>query len=158
MIAIKYEDCDGCGACVESCPTGALLLQNGKACFDQDICEGYEVCIDSCPQEAIIRQEEVPAGTTVIQIPLESTPVPSNSGEVRDLTIRDVVLPAIGSFLVWTGREIAPRLANLVLKTLDRRVQPADPTSKYETMQYANRGAEVRGRHRRLRRRRHDNN
>lgn len=154
MIAIKFEDCNGCGDCVECCPTGALLLQNGKAWVDQNLCEGCEACVDSCPQSAIIHQDAAPIGVAVTRVPMETTLVRSPSIETRDVSIREALLPAVYSFLIWTGREIAPRLANLFVNYLDRRMQNPDPGSNFETVQYANRRSGGRGKHRRARRRR----
>ena len=154
MITIQYDVCNGCGICVETCPTGALLLQNGKACFDPSLCERCEVCIESCPLGAIVAQEAVPVGSDVIRIPAEPTPVQVVEQETRDLRLRDVVLPAVGSLLLWTGREILPRLADLVASSLGRRVQPADPILKYETMPNSSQRKAAQGRHRRNRRRR----
>ena len=126
MIAINYEDCNGCGECVEICPTGAIILQNGKAALDESLCEGCQVCVDSCPQSAIVIREPIPVGGGVIRItePAPSMVVPEAP---RGVSIREAALPAIGSILLWTGREIVPRLANLALDFLDRRIQSNDP-------------------------------
>jgi hypothetical protein len=44
--------------------------------------------------------------------------------------IRSVVLPMLGSVLLWTGRELMPRLADLALKTLDQRILSADQNTQ----------------------------
>ena len=38
MIVVNYEDCNGCGACVDACPVGAVLLQNDTVFIDQELC------------------------------------------------------------------------------------------------------------------------
>lgn len=156
MISINFEVCNGCGSCVEICPTGALLLQNGKAGFDLSLCDGCEVCVDSCPLGAILPYEAQPVMSNVIHMPAESTRIANTPSEPRELKVRDTVLPAVGSLLVWMGQEIVPRLADLILKTWDKRVQVADSTVKYETMPPADQRPAVQGRQRRNRRRRKD--
>ena len=54
MITIDTERCDGCGACVEVCPTGALYLVAGKAAMDGTLCRQCEACLTACPNGAII--------------------------------------------------------------------------------------------------------
>jgi ferredoxin len=39
-IRIITEQCDGCGACTESCPYGAIRLEGGKASIDYAECTG----------------------------------------------------------------------------------------------------------------------
>ena len=158
MITIKNELCNGCGICVDTCPTRALLLQNGKACIDLSLCEGCEVCIESCPQGALVSQEAVPVESDVIRIPSDPAPVQGVELETRDLRIRDAILTAVGPLLLWTGREILPRLADLILSSLDRRIQPADTALNYETMPYAGQRQAAKGRGRRNRRRRNGKN
>ncbi len=151
MIAINYEDCNGCGECVEICPTGAIILQNGKAALDESLCEGCQVCVDSCPQGAIVIREPIPVGGGVIRIsePAPSMVVPEAP---RGVSIREAVLPAFGSILLWTGREIMPRLANLALDFLDRRIQSNDPGENNQSI--TRRGGNKRGRRTRQRQRR----
>ena len=45
--------CTGCGACVDSCPSEAIEMQDGKAVIDADKCVDCGVCVDECPVEAI---------------------------------------------------------------------------------------------------------
>jgi len=155
VIAINYEDCNGCGECVDICPTGAIILQNGKAVLDDVLCEGCQVCIDSCPQGAIICRDPIPVEKEVVRI-AESVSRDVIPVESRGVSTRGLVLPAIGSFLLWTGREVLPRLAGLALDYLDRRIQSNGSKDKLVSIQgydgtptARRRGSRVRQRQRR---------
>lgn len=58
-IIIDDELCTGCGNCVDSCPFGAIELENDKAKILPN-CNLCGVCVEICPVEAIIleRNEE----------------------------------------------------------------------------------------------------
>jgi heterodisulfide reductase subunit A len=47
------ELCDGCGICIETCPTNAITMQEGKAKINPFMCTGCGACIPVCPREAI---------------------------------------------------------------------------------------------------------
>ena len=160
MITIDHSRCRGCGECVSECPTGAITLVEGTACVDEAICEGCEICLSVCPHDAIISvetvelvfdserlpdPEPVPTGTTPGQ--MEQTP--RSGGEV---------LPAVGSILVSTGREVLPRLASMALDLLDQRIRVANSDSQIGRTQSRQKMStqQTRGRRRR-RRRRHGN-
>lgn len=159
MIAIKYEDCNGCGDCVDICPTGAIILQNNKAVVDEVLCEGCQVCVDSCLQGAIVFRDSIPAKPEVVRI-TEIRPRDLVQDDTRESSLRGMALPAIGSFLLWTGREILPRLADLAVNYLDRRVQANVTKDKAVSVEgvrqatFARYGRRGRGRQRRQKRRR----
>jgi formate hydrogenlyase subunit 6/NADH:ubiquinone oxidoreductase subunit I len=46
--------CTGCRACVETCPTNALVQRNDKAVLAYpDACTYCSACQDICPEDAI---------------------------------------------------------------------------------------------------------
>jgi NAD-dependent dihydropyrimidine dehydrogenase PreA subunit len=123
VITIDVERCTGSGACVEVCPTGAIYLVEDRATVDQSLCNECEACIAACPTQAITLAtlERGPAAEPVrvparrpepevIRVRTQTIPVP----------FRTTVLPVVGAGLVWAGREIVPRLADLLLDALDR--------------------------------------
>lgn len=49
------DSCKKCQGCVASCPTGALLLNDGEKSpvFDQRLCTGCGLCVEFCLEEAL---------------------------------------------------------------------------------------------------------
>lgn len=58
-VKVITDQCIGCGACVSTCPFGAIIMQDGKA-FITEACTACGACIDVCPVGAIIREDEGP--------------------------------------------------------------------------------------------------
>jgi ferredoxin len=54
-MAVKadMEKCNGCGTCVEACPTEALKTNDDKVKVDADTCIDCGVCVDECPVQAL---------------------------------------------------------------------------------------------------------
>ena len=145
MIKINTERCNGCGECVEVCPTGAVYLVEGKATVEQTLCRDCEACIAACPteaislvtpKEAVVEPVRVPAPRPepqVIQVKTQSAPAP----------FRASLLPVVGGALAWGWREIVPRLAEYLLYDLDRRVaRRQTPAARQST---PDNGSSVRG-------------
>ncbi len=54
LVTVDKDKCDGCGLCVEVCPTSVFELKNGKAeVVDQSKCMLCYGCMPLCPREAI---------------------------------------------------------------------------------------------------------
>lgn len=99
-ITIKTDDCVGCGACISTCPFGALVMENGKAKVT-DACTSCGACVDSCPTKAI-----------TLDAPAAKAPVAGVDAkgvwvfvEQRDGKIRNVSLELVGE-----GRKLADEL------------------------------------------------
>ena len=55
-IEIDLKKCDGCGKCIEQCPTKTLEIKDNKAVISKDHlmdCHLCNACVDSCPKAAI---------------------------------------------------------------------------------------------------------
>ncbi len=51
---IDESKCDGCGSCVDGCPSEVLELKDDKAIVaNPDDCTECELCVDECPNNAI---------------------------------------------------------------------------------------------------------
>jgi uncharacterized protein len=55
-VVIDASLCDGCAECVESCPTTAIQIVDGKAAIDEDACSDCGACESECPTGAIQSQ------------------------------------------------------------------------------------------------------
>lgn len=47
------QSCIGCGLCSESCPTGAIRMENGRPVWIKKRCAQCMACIHLCPQRSI---------------------------------------------------------------------------------------------------------
>ncbi|MBP2642808.1 MAG: carE 2 [Firmicutes bacterium] len=56
-VKVIKDQCISCGACVSSCPFGAIIMQDDKAEIT-DACTACGACVDTCPVKTIIREEE----------------------------------------------------------------------------------------------------
>jgi heterodisulfide reductase subunit A2 len=78
--------CNGCNACVPTCPTNAISMQDGKAKIDPFLCTGCGACIPVCPQEAIDFKN---ATTKQITASLRGVLAEKQPGEVRVVAFVD---------------------------------------------------------------------
>lgn len=54
-VYVNQEDCEGCGACKEACPAGAIFYnENGLAEVNHHICLTCGYCSPVCPVRAVI--------------------------------------------------------------------------------------------------------
>jgi NAD-dependent dihydropyrimidine dehydrogenase PreA subunit len=123
VIKIDVGRCNGCGACVEICPTGAIYLVDGRAAVEQELCRECEACVGACPTGAISLLTSPEETVELVRVP-DPRPEPQviqvKTGSVP-ASFRASVLPVVGGALAWAGRELVPRLAEYFLDDLDRR-------------------------------------
>lgn len=56
-VKVNAEECVGCGACVASCPFGALVMDADRATITE-ACTACGACVEICPVGAIAREAE----------------------------------------------------------------------------------------------------
>ncbi|MHA1508005.1 MAG: FAD-binding protein [Promethearchaeota archaeon] len=59
-IIIDEDQCTGCGNCVDSCPYGAIELENNIAIVLSN-CNLCGICVENCPVEAITLERDKPS-------------------------------------------------------------------------------------------------
>ena len=50
---VHVESCDGCGRCVDRCPSQAISLSANIAVINEALCKGCGSCIAHCPKDAL---------------------------------------------------------------------------------------------------------
>jgi NAD-dependent dihydropyrimidine dehydrogenase PreA subunit len=156
MIEINAALCNGCGACVEVCPNGAIFLVESKAMVDQELCRDCEACIAACPTEAIslVTPKEAVVEPVRVLAPRPEPQVIEVKTRSAPAPLRTSLLPLVGGALAWGWREIVPRLAEYLLYDLDRRVARRRTLAGRRSARDNSSSARGGGRGRRWRRRR----
>jgi len=155
VIHVNRELCAGCGACEKVCAVGAINIVDGKAVIDPARCTQCEACIDACPNMAITAPAAPVYGAPI------ATPARAEPSTIAAMAPRKVakpasslydLIPAAGAALAFLGREAAPRLVDVLIGGLERRLtrlSPSDSTLAHTTSNIA--AVPGRGRHRQLR-------
>ncbi len=126
MIYIDSQRCDGCGICLDTCPTGAIVLRDNIAFIEQDLCEECQVCLDKCPRGAILLSE---AFDVAEARPLSTVP----ASKVEILPPAPKAKPVATSLGASVGAaivEVLPRLASLVVDWLERRPRSIETSTQ----------------------------
>jgi Fe-S-cluster-containing hydrogenase component 2 len=122
MIYVDDEKCAGCGVCEDVCPLEAIRVSDGVARIDQGRCNECEACVEACPNEAILMVIE-PAEEKAISLREQPAPEVAPAEPHRPpAPLRSKVVPVVGAALAFLGREVAPRLATVLMDALDRRL------------------------------------
>ena len=59
LVQVDRDKCEGCGECVEACPSSVLEMVDGKAQVGNiEDCLGCESCVSVCPSGAVTVQEQ----------------------------------------------------------------------------------------------------
>jgi NAD-dependent dihydropyrimidine dehydrogenase PreA subunit len=128
VIQVNQEVCNGCGVCIDSCPVEAIRLVGQQAVITDVLCTQCEACISACSNGAI----------TALSIPIRSIPIaalpaaesrmvpaPTQTALPETATPTRILTPLAGAALAFLGKEIAPRLVDVLVTALERKiVQP----------------------------------
>lgn len=124
FIKVNQELCAGCGVCVDACSVGAIQLVDQRAVIDEALCTQCEACCDACPN-GVITALSVPARHTLITtLPVAKPrmiPAPAQSAPPETAAPARSLAPLAGAALTFLGREVAPRLADMLIAALERR-------------------------------------
>jgi electron transfer flavoprotein alpha subunit len=104
-ILVDREKCNGCGACIVSCPFGAISIVDNLAVIDLDKCNFCGACPDAC-------------GFDAIQIIKDEIKVKNDLGSYRGVWVfgeqRDAVVSSVVYELLGKARELARDLNTYV--------------------------------------------
>lgn len=149
MMQVDVERCTGCGDCLDVCPVEAISMVSGRAWIDTETCLECEACAQACPVDAIC--------PSALAVPVEAVPV--STVVVRQPTKLEVpaphpAVPWTRAALTFAGREILPRVVDVVIGALERRLaQPEVSTLSNSPQTSAPRAKGPKGKQRRRRRR-----
>jgi Fe-S-cluster-containing hydrogenase component 2 len=68
MPWVDKERCTGCGVCVESCPAGAISIEDAVAVMHMEECIRCGVCHDVCPVGCLRHESELTAGDVAANV------------------------------------------------------------------------------------------
>lgn len=134
VLQVNQEFCSGCGVCVDTCCVGAIQMVGLHAVIDEALCTQCEFCVDACPNGAItVRSVSARCMPVIVPPAAESCLVPVQGEIVQPDSAMPArgLAPLAGAALAFLGREVAPRLVDVLINSLERRL--AQPTTSAMT-------------------------
>jgi len=130
VIQVNQESCDSCGICVDACSVGAIQLVDQRAVIDEALCTQCEACTDACPNGAITALSVPARKLAIAALPAAESqivPVQTRVAPLKTTSPARGLMPLVGAALTFLGREVTPRLADVMIAALERRL--ARPTT-----------------------------
>jgi Fe-S-cluster-containing hydrogenase component 2 len=132
VIQVNQEICTGCGVCVDACSVGAIHLVNQRAEIDDALCTACKACLEACSNGAIVARSTLEPDLPIITLPMTATR-PSlvlDQDQLSEATAPARGLaPLAGAALAFLGREVAPRLIDVLISTLERKLTQPTTTA-----------------------------
>ena len=125
VIQVNQELCAGCGVCVDACSVGAIHLVDQRAVIDDALCTQCEACADACPNEAITALSIPARSVSIVALPAAGSHLVPGRDQAA---LPEMAAPArglatlAGAALAFLGRKVAPRLADVLIDALERRL------------------------------------
>jgi len=158
LMQVNQELCAGCGTCMAACSVDAVQLIDQCAVIDAALCTHCEACIDACPNGAITAITEPARQAQLVALPdakKANLPIPVPGTALDKVSAPHSLAPLTGAVLAFLGQEVAPRLVEVLMTALERRltapttratasatISPMSPTRHYRGIR---RQARVRG-------------
>jgi NAD-dependent dihydropyrimidine dehydrogenase PreA subunit len=131
IIQVYQELCTGCGTCVDVCSEEAIRLVDNRAMIDDSLCIQCEACIEACQNNAIVEFPKPERSSAILNLPLPvSGPISLRNQPMQRESKAPArgLAPLAGAALAFLGSEVAPRLVDVLITTLERRLTQPTPT------------------------------
>ena len=108
-ITINNKICTGCGICIDSCPFGAIEIENGAAKIT-DGCRICGSCIESCPAGAIelIKENELKTDLSAWRSILVFAQQQGNGPAINPGTVQHGLPQAFGKTPIFSTKAVVP--------------------------------------------------
>jgi Fe-S-cluster-containing dehydrogenase component len=137
IIQVNQELCAGCGVCIDACSVGAIQLVDDWAVIDDALCTLCDACVDVCPNGAITAVSIPAHNAPIVALPAAESfmiPAPTQTSLPEPAAPARGLALLAGAAMAFLGREVAPRLADVLVAALERKL--ARPTTTATTMLY----------------------
>jgi NAD-dependent dihydropyrimidine dehydrogenase PreA subunit len=125
VIQVNQELFAGCGVCIEACSDGSIQLVDQRAVIDEALCTQCEACMDACPNEAITALSLPAHNRSIAVLPAAEprlVPVQGQAALPETAAPARGQRPIAGSVLAFLGSDVAPRLVDVLITALERRL------------------------------------
>ena len=139
-VWVDVARCTGCGACIELCPVGAIVLLDGKVHVDERTCTACGACVDVCAEGAI---QPVVQGE-LVPIPERPAPAVYRPGPLAETAGTAVAIAGVGLLA-----NAASTLARAVGRWLTQESASTKPSAGIAMGARGSAGGGRRSRHRR---------